>query len=224
MSAQDFIGETIAQNQFIKYMRGSRATINFVHSYGVVGNIAEAQFTVRDRPDGNIVFMLTKTAQSDQWTFPTSDNGTVTIYPDDTDGLITGTLVYDIRLIHTDNDTAYTCQFGRFEMTPNISNDAGGGGMASLYDSQLIAWAIAGSFRITNPTYYEAYPNLVESGTGIWPDLSAGTYTTTSVNELHHAAEAWTITHSVRGKTVTQSTMTYDTRGNPTNAPIPTIS
>jgi hypothetical protein len=57
-----------------------------------------------------------------------------------------------------------------------------------------------------------------------WPDGSGGTYTRTAKNATWLTVDAYTITHTVSGKTVTQAAVTRDSSGFVTVTPALTIS
>lgn len=66
--------------------------------------------------------------------------------------------------------------------------------------------------------------NVVTTGTALWPDGSGGTYTLTTKNATWLAADAWTLTHTLSGKTLTQSAVTRNASGYCTATPAITIA
>lgn len=89
----------------------------------------------------------------------------------------------------------------------------------------LKEWTRGRQFRFTGTiTYNTTYPWLVSTATGTWPDGSAGTFTATTTNSTWRAIDAFTITHTNSGKTVTQSAVTRDTQGRVTTLPALTVS
>lgn len=58
----------------------------------------------------------------------------------------------------------------------------------------------------------------------VWPDGSAGVFTTTATDATTGAINAYTVTHTTSGKTVTQAAVTRDTTGAVTNKPLLTVS
>lgn len=118
----------------LEITRGDSATIDFVHTFGVSGNVAEARFMVREKPDGDLLILLTKSADSGQWDFTTSNAGEITLDPVDTEGVDAGDWFYEIELEHTDG-TITTFQKGRFYLRADVATDAvtGVGALAATY-------------------------------------------------------------------------------------------
>ena len=96
-------------------------------------------------------------------------------------------------------------------------------GVVSLSET-LKAWSMSGAFELTAVTYYSAAPGVVSTATVKWPDGSAGVYTTTTLNTTHRAVDAYTITHTESGLTVTQTAVTRDLWGNETVKPAITVA
>ncbi len=90
--------------------------------------------------------------------------------------------------------------------------------------ARVLEWAVAGAYEMTNITYHPTLKGVVAGATVKWPDASGGTYTATSTNLTHEAVDAYTITHTSSGKTVTQAAMTRDVWGNVTVKPALTIA
>jgi len=65
---------------------------------------------------------------------------------------------------------------------------------------------------------------VVTSATVKWPDGSGGTFTATTVNSTWFAVDAFTITHTLSSKTVTQAAVTRDGGGGVTVKPALTVS
>lgn len=65
---------------------------------------------------------------------------------------------------------------------------------------------------------------VITSATVLWPDGSAGTFTATTVNGTWNTVDAFTITHTLSGKTVTQSAVTRDGNGLVTAKPALVVS
>jgi hypothetical protein len=84
------------------------------------------------------------------------------------------------------------------------------------------AWAASESYTVTSAT--RDSDSVITTGTVSWPDGSTGTFTRTSKNTTFLAIDAYTVTHSASGKTVTQPTMTRDASGNVTAQPALTIT
>lgn len=92
-----------------------------------------------------------------------------------------------------------------------------GGGSASL-----IEWTTAEAYELTAINYDS--DGVVTTATVKWPDGSAGVFTVTVKNTAFLAVDAYTITHVVLAKTVTQATMTRDASGNITVKPALTVA
>lgn len=65
---------------------------------------------------------------------------------------------------------------------------------------------------------------VVTSATVKWPDGSGGTFTATTVNATWFAVDAFTISHTLSGKTVTQALVTRDGGGGVTTKPALTVA
>lgn len=204
----------------LEHTRGDSATIPFTHTFGASGNIAEARLMVRNRPDGDLVYALTLSGEAGQWDFSVSNAGEITVLPGDTDGLLAGDWFYDIELEH-DDGTVTTFQKGRYYLRPDIVNDAAGGAMSGLLDAQLIAWTLAemwaGTFTLDSD-------DVITTAAVVWPDGSAGTFTTVTKNTTFLCIDAFTVTHTDSGKTVTQAALTRNGNGTVTVRPIPTVA
>jgi hypothetical protein len=98
------------------------------------------------------------------------------------------------------------------------------GGGASVSDTQLIEWTAGEDFELTAVTYDGTYTSVISTATVKWPDGSAGTFTTTTINTTWEAIDAFTITHTDSGKTVTQSAVTRNADGHITTKPALTVS
>ena len=95
---------------------------------------------------------------------------------------------------------------------------------ANVTSGQLKAWTESGAYEITAVTYHGTYTNVVSSGTVKWPDASAGVFTVTTINASWEAIDAYTITHTVSGLTVTQAAVTRNSDGNVTVKPALTVA
>ena len=100
--------------------------------------------------------------------------------------------------------------------------DSAFGGGADVSDLQLKAWTEGEAFEATALTRNAA--GVVTSATVSWPDGSAGIFTTTTVNSTWNGIDAYTITHTVSSKTVTQAAVTRDSNGNVTVKPALTVT
>jgi hypothetical protein len=92
-------------------------------------------------------------------------------------------------------------------------------------DEQMLReWAMGGDFEMTTITYDGTYTSVISTATVKWPDESAGTFTTTDINETWDAIDAFTVSHTDSGLTVTQSTVTRNGSGMVTTKPALTIA
>lgn len=97
-------------------------------------------------------------------------------------------------------------------------------GGVDVTNEQLRAWTEAGAYQMITTTYDTTYEQTVSSGTVVWPDGSAGAFTATTINATYEAIDAYTITHTASGKTVTQAAVTRNGDGSITVKPSLTIS
>jgi hypothetical protein len=85
-------------------------------------------------------------------------------------------------------------------------------------------WTEGESYEMTSITYDGTYTSVVSSATVKWPDGSTGTFTTTTINATWVAIDAYTVSHTDSGLTVTQSAVTRNGAGNITTKPALTIA
>ena len=97
-------------------------------------------------------------------------------------------------------------------------------GGATVTNAQLVAWTESESYEPTSVTMDTTYPLVPSTATVKWPDGSAGTYTTTTINDTWEAVDAYTVTHTASSKTVTQAAVTRDVNGRVTVKPALTIA
>lgn len=95
-------------------------------------------------------------------------------------------------------------------------------GGTTIEDQTLIEWAEAEAYEMTSITWDSDF--VVSSATVQWPDGSAGTFTRTTKNTTWLAIDAYTVTHTNSGKTVTQSAVTRDGDGNVFTKPALTVA
>jgi len=88
--------------------------------------------------------------------------------------------------------------------------------------SDLLAWALAESYSVTSAT--RDSDGVITTATVSWPDGSAGTFTRTTKNTTFLTIDAYTMTHILSGKTITQPAVTRDSNGNVTTQPALTIA
>lgn len=97
--------------------------------------------------------------------------------------------------------------------------------LANVGADLLKAWAEAEAYALTAITYDSTYPLVISSATVAWPDGSGGTLTVDTINSTWQAVDAWHVTHTISGKTVTQSAVTRDSAtGKITAQPALTVS
>lgn len=206
----------------VKLIRGDSAQIAFTSPWADA-DVAEARLMARDADgEGDIVLALTKTADAGRWTIAAGAS-TVDLQPGDTDGKAAGLWWYDVELQHTAGTVA-TVLYGRFNLVADQASDVAGGALAGLLEAQLIAWTHATAFAFTVPVYDATWPDTVASSAVVWPDGSGGTFTATSINPYCGLVDAFTVTHTDSGKTVTQAAVTRDADNRITAQPAPTVS
>ena len=89
-------------------------------------------------------------------------------------------------------------------------------------NDELKAWTNSGAYSITSAT--RDSDGVITTATVSWPDGSAGTFTRTAKNATFLTIDAYTVTHTDSGKTVTQPAVTRDSNGNVTSQPALTIA
>lgn len=95
------------------------------------------------------------------------------------------------------------------------------GGSAATAET-LRGWTEGELFELTAITYDA--DGVVTTATVKWPDGSAGTFTTTSKNSTWLAIDAYTVSHTDSGRTVTQAAVTRNADGQVTVKPALTVS
>ena len=88
--------------------------------------------------------------------------------------------------------------------------------------SDLLAWTLAASYSVTSAT--RDSDGVITTATVSWPDASTGTFTRTTKNNTFLTIDAYTVTHTSSGKTITQPAVTRDSNGNVTAQPALTIA
>lgn len=89
-------------------------------------------------------------------------------------------------------------------------------------DTTIIGWAASGAYSLTSAT--RDSDGVITTATVSWPDASTGTFTRTTKNATFLTIDAYTVTHTDSGKTVTQSAVTRDSSGNVTAQPALTVA
>lgn len=91
-------------------------------------------------------------------------------------------------------------------------------------DETLKAWAESRAYETTATTYNGTYTEVIASATVKWPDGSAGTLTVDTINSTWRKIDAYHITHTASGKTVTQAAVTRNANGDVTVKPALTVA
>lgn len=110
------------------------------------------------------------------------------------------------------------------DLIDSIPGDAGALGGALISAETVKAWAESGAYQRTAITYDGTYSEVMASATVAWPDGSAGTLTVDTINSTWRKIDAYHVTHSDSGKTVTQSAVTRNANGDITVKPALTIA
>jgi hypothetical protein len=97
-----------------------------------------------------------------------------------------------------------------------------GGSTAS--DQLLKMWAEAKAYEKTAITYDVTYTEVIASATAKWPDASGGTLIVDTINSTWRKVDAYHITHTASGKTVTQTAVTRNAGGDITIKPALTVA
>ena len=91
------------------------------------------------------------------------------------------------------------------------------GALAVTFDELLVGWAESGSYQAMS-VVLDA-DQVASSAAVVWPDGSAGVLTRTAKSDAWLAVDAYTISHTDSGKTVTQAAVSRDADGNVTTKP-----
>lgn len=109
----------------------------------------------------------------------------------------------------------------------SIANLTGGAG---VIDARLKEWTKGDAYELTAITHVADAQSgdgkMISSATVKWPDGSGGTLTvdTKAKESLFYVIDAYHITHTVSGKTVTQAAATRDSQGLVTSKPALTVA
>lgn len=90
-------------------------------------------------------------------------------------------------------------------------------GGAGVLDDTLKEWTEGEDYELTSIT--RDGDGVVTTATVKWPDASGGTFTTVTKDATWLAINAYTITHTLSGKTVTQAAVTRNADGAITTKP-----
>lgn len=102
-----------------------------------------------------------------------------------------------------------------------FATGGGGGGGTVDGDAELVAWTAGEAYQATSATYDAS--GIVSTATVVWPDGGTGTLTVTASSAEHGTVDGYNITHTERGRRVTQPTVTRATDGTPTTVPALTV-
>lgn len=160
-------------------------------------------------------------------------NATVGVY--ESDGLTVATLYTDRTKVGAasnpvDVDAAGNLEFFADPGTYVLSIRESGTEVAtntvivSPDATAIETWVAAGAFDMVSITYDATYTSVISTASVVWPDGSVGTFTTTDINETWEAIDAFTVTHSGSGKTVTQAAVTRNASGLVTAKPALSIA
>lgn len=95
------------------------------------------------------------------------------------------------------------------------------GGTSAL--AQILKdWTESNAFELTVATRNS--DGIITTATVKWPDGSAGTFTATTINSTWYGIDAYTISHTSSGKTVTQAAVTRNANGEVTAKPALTVA
>lgn len=85
---------------------------------------------------------------------------------------------------------------------------------------QLKEWMALGLFkRVSGGVYDSTYTSALTSANVLWPDGSAGVYTSLAIDTTWGKVTSYRVTHTASGRTLTQPEMTLDLNGNITAVP-----
>lgn len=111
-----------------------------------------------------------------------------------------------------------TKQVNRVAVTaPGPQGAPGASGVSASNNAVLIMWTASSAYAITSAT--RDSDGVITTATVSWPDGSTGTFTLTTKNSTFLTIDAYTVTHTDSGKTVTQPAVTRDSSGNVTAQP-----
>ena len=124
---------------------------------------------------------------------------------------------------HRFNGDAYSASAAyTAENDEDVSGNVTSGGPALTDDTLLREWTAGGDYTVSSAT--RDTDGLITTASVVWPDGSAGVFTTTLKNSTFLTIDAYTITHVQSGKTATQAAVTRDLSGNVIAQPAITIT
>lgn len=130
---------------------------------------------------------------------------------------------YGNHLINTANPHSTTKAQVGLGNVPNLDttaviNNLGG---INILDQTLSEWTENSAYQLLS--IIRDSNGIITSATVQWPDGSTGTFTATAINNAWLAVDAYLITHTLSGKSVTQLSVTRDYNGNIITKPVLTV-
>lgn len=216
-------GSSDAVADFVPVVLGAelenrRMTIQALVSRGLSGGVALVAPTQIDGQSAHD-FVVQDVAQLSIEGGSASLTGVQDLYVDSADLTLRGTGAFKIRTPAVHAGTA------RLNSALILTDEAEGSAEFSsilTVDNVLRGWAASQSFTFTTAT--RDADGVIVTAEVAWPDGSGGTYTVTAKNATHLAVDAYTVTHTNTGKTITQAAVTRDASGRITAQPSLTIA
>lgn len=216
-------GSSDAVADFVPVVLGAdlenrRMTIQALVSRGLSGNLALVAPTQIDG-QGTHDFVVQDAAQLSVEGTNAAVTGIQDLWIDSADLTLRGTGAFKMRTPRVHDG------LGRLNSALMlVDTDEGGVEFSDILtlDNILRGWAASQSFTFTTAT--RDADGVIVTAEVAWPDGSAGTYTVTVKNATHLAVDAYTVTHTNTGKTVTQAAVTRDASGHITAQPSLTIA
>jgi hypothetical protein len=120
-----------------------------------------------------------------------------------------GDTIASVAAVATDLASETARATGVEAVKASIGDGASAGAAAT--NALLKAWAESESYELTAIT--RDIDEVVVTATVKWPDGSGGTFTTVTKNVTWLVVDAYTISHTLSGKTITQAAVTRDSAG-----------
>jgi hypothetical protein len=83
----------------------------------------------------------------------------------------------------------------------------------------LTEWTTGEAYEVLTVTYDATYTSTIASAAVLWPDSSPGTFTADTINAAYEAIDAYHLTHSLSGTTITQAAVTRNANGDIASKP-----
>lgn len=165
---------------------GSSMRVNFTTFAVDLETIEEARFVIKNFDD-EIVLQILYSEDAGRWTGlgTAGESASVTLYPDETDGLNNGTYRYFIRQEMSSGDII-VCQYGSFivDKLGSTSPEA----VTSLTELKFSVWGLFIERLFTDVTYVED-TFQIESANVLWPDGESGVLTITTYDDFQELSE-----------------------------------